>query len=135
MWISPCLEIIFNFVAFKALEKIYASQKIESRNFSSHPQDKTQNFIIYVWMGSLNTLLQTLKETTPVDTRRRFNVYKTSIRRKRRLIDVETKSCIYWDSNHNWSWISDITPFSTGNCKIHKKTFEKTPLREKCPNT
>ena len=28
-----------------------------------------------------------------VDTRRRFNVYKTSIRR---LIDVETTSCVYW---------------------------------------
>ena len=33
----------------------------------------------------------------PVDTRRRFNVYKTSIRRRRRLIDVEMTSCVYWD--------------------------------------
>ena len=31
--------------------------------------------------------------SVPVNTRRRFNVYKTS----RRLIDVETTSCIYWD--------------------------------------
>ena len=30
----------------------------------------------------------------PVDTQRRFNVYKTSYRR---LIDVETKSCVYRD--------------------------------------
>ena len=29
----------------------------------------------------------------PVDTRRRFNVYTTSIRRR---IDVETTSCVYW---------------------------------------
>ena len=29
----------------------------------------------------------------PVDTRRRFNVYKTSYRR---LIDAETTSCVYW---------------------------------------
>ena len=28
------------------------------------------------------------KETVPVDTPRRFNVYKTSIRRRRRRIDV-----------------------------------------------
>ena len=32
----------------------------------------------------------------PIDTRRRFNVYKTSIRRRRRLIDVEMTSCVYW---------------------------------------
>ena len=30
----------------------------------------------------------------PVDTRSRFNVYKTLYKR---LIDVETKSCVYWD--------------------------------------
>ena len=29
----------------------------------------------------------------PVDTRSRFNVYKTSIRRR---IDIETTSCVYW---------------------------------------
>ena len=31
----------------------------------------------------------------PVDTQRRFNVYKTTS--YRRLIDVETTSCVYWD--------------------------------------
>ena len=31
-----------------------------------------------------------------VDTRRRFNVYKKSYRR---LIDVETTSCAYWEYN------------------------------------
>ena len=31
-----------------------------------------------------------------VDTWRRVNVYKTSIRRQRRLIDVETTSFVYW---------------------------------------
>ena len=35
--------------------------------------------------------------TTPEDTRRCFKVYKTSIQRRRRLIDVETKSCVYWN--------------------------------------
>ena len=35
-------------------------------------------------------------ENIPVDTGRRFNVYKTSIRRRRRLIEVETTSCVYW---------------------------------------
>ena len=33
----------------------------------------------------------------PVDTRRRFNVYTTSPTADRRLIDVETTSCVYWD--------------------------------------
>ena len=33
----------------------------------------------------------------PVDTRRRFNVYKTSPTLYRRLIDVETMSCVYWE--------------------------------------
>ena len=32
-----------------------------------------------------------------MDTRRRFNVYKTSIWRQRRRIDVETTSSVYWD--------------------------------------
>ena len=32
----------------------------------------------------------------PVDTRHRFNVYKTSLTSHRRLIDVETTSCVYW---------------------------------------
>ena len=40
-------------------------------------------------------LCQTSK--IPVGTRRRFNVYKTSIRRRQRLIDVEKTSCVYWD--------------------------------------
>ena len=38
-----------------------------------------------------------MKKSIPVDTRRRFNVYKTSIRRRRRRIDVETTPCVYWD--------------------------------------
>ena len=33
----------------------------------------------------------------PVDTRCRFNVYTTSPTSYRRLIDVETTSCVYWD--------------------------------------
>ena len=36
----------------------------------------------------------------PVDTRRRFNVYKTSPTSYRRLINVETTSCVYWVRNH-----------------------------------
>ena len=46
----------------------------------------------------------------PVDARRRFNIYKTSIRRRlcridvvktsyRRRIDVETTSCVYWEKS------------------------------------
>ena len=32
----------------------------------------------------------------PVSTRRRFDVYTTSIMLKRRLMDVKTTSCVYW---------------------------------------
>ena len=38
----------------------------------------------------------------PGDTRRRFNVYRTSIRRRRRRIDVETTLCIYWDATNSF---------------------------------
>ena len=38
---------------------------------------------------------------SPVDTRRRFNVYKTSIRR---LIEVETASCAYWEIWFDLIW-------------------------------
>ena len=41
---------------------------------------KTFNFV--------NTDPQCRKKANPVDTRRRFNVYTTSIRRQRRRIDV-----------------------------------------------
>ena len=34
----------------------------------------------------------------PVSTRRRFDVYTTSIRLKRRRMDVKTTSCAYWDA-------------------------------------
>ena len=42
-------------------------------------------------------ILGLTKFAIPVDTQRCFNVYKTSIRRCRRLIDVETTSCVYWN--------------------------------------
>ena len=38
---------------------------------------------------------------SPIDTRRRFNVYKTSIQR---LIDVETTSCAYWEIWFDLIW-------------------------------
>ena len=37
---------------------------------------------------------------SPIDTRRRFNVYKTSPTSYRRLINVESTSCVYWVRNH-----------------------------------
>ena len=43
----------------------------------------------------LNLVVISITAQDPVDTRRRLNVYKTSYRR---LIDVETTSCVYWGS-------------------------------------
>ena len=37
---------------------------------------------------TINSLIDVIKSFTPVDTRRRFNVYKTSMRCRRRRIDV-----------------------------------------------
>ena len=50
---------------------------------------------------------------SPVDTRRRFNVYTTSIRRPdvvRRGIDVETTSCVYWEWSLRFLNIHRKTP-------------------------
>ena len=41
----------------------------------------------------------------PVDTRRRFNVYTTSETSYRRLIDVKTTSCVYWERCIILSWV------------------------------
>ena len=41
----------------------------------------------------------------PVDTRRRFNVYTTSETSYRRLIDVKTTSCVYWERCIILPWV------------------------------
>ena len=49
-----------------------------------------------LWLPvSLIFLLQ--NDSNPVDTRRRFNVNKTSIKRRWRRVDVETSLCVYWE--------------------------------------
>ena len=45
----------------------------------------------------------------PVDTRRRFNVYTTSETSYRRLIDVKTTSCVYWESQLGYEIGQSIT--------------------------
>ena len=39
----------------------------------------------------------TASKSKSVDTRCRFNVYKASATSYKRLIDVETTSCVYWE--------------------------------------
>ena len=62
-----------------------------------------QNSKTYMKQMQCNILLKArynsveLLGQNPIDTRSRFNVYKASIRRLRRLIDVETTSCVYWE--------------------------------------
>ena len=51
------------------------------------------------WFQKLRCVYQTISYSNlfyRVDTRRRFNVYTTSPTSYRRLIDVETTSCVYW---------------------------------------
>ena len=45
-------------------------------------------------LGYINLLWQ--EENFPVSTRRRFDVYTTSITLKRRRMDVKTTLCAYW---------------------------------------
>ena len=56
------------------------------------------------WVTVLNTHLSIDIEyyelIIPVDTRRCFNVYTTSLTSYRRRIDVEMTPCVYWDSQH-----------------------------------
>ena len=47
------------------------------------------------WVSHEKRATYSRHNVDPVDTLRRFNVCKTSRRRRRRLIDVETMSCIY----------------------------------------
>ena len=74
----------------------------------SQSQDEFHDFLTILEMnldGSFNStpFLTTIigdfnaKSNNPVDTRRRFNVYTTSIRRQRCRIDVETTSCVCWE--------------------------------------
>ena len=52
----------------------------------------------------------------PVDTRGRFNVYKTlqDVTDVKRFIDVETKLCVYWVRiAHNMQWLSHLTKYCT----------------------
>ena len=44
--------------------------------------------------AKIQTITTNILPDIPLDTRRRFNVYTTSIRRR---IDVEMTSCVYWD--------------------------------------
>ena len=49
--------------------------------------------LLYIFFASSNNTLSFFA----VDTRRPFNVYKTTIRRRRHLIDAQTTLCVYWN--------------------------------------
>ena len=49
--------------------------------------------IVILLLSSLS--MRDVFSSSPVDIRRRFNVYKSSTS-YRRLIDIETTSCVYW---------------------------------------
>ena len=51
-------------------------------------------YTILKWVKHFERFSLDYLPSIPVEKRRRFNVYKTSYRR---LIDVETTSCVYWD--------------------------------------
>ena len=47
--------------------------------------------------GGCSSMYKIKRFRCPVSTRRRFDVYKTSITLKRRRMDVKTTLCAYWD--------------------------------------
>ena len=51
---------------------------------------KFQNFVIFSFQVTINIYHHDI----PADTRRRFNVYKTSIRRRRRVCLLGYKLCV-----------------------------------------
>ena len=55
---------------------------------------KTSSHLFHFFVLPVYQQLKRQPWPSPVDTRRRFNVYTTSYRR---LIDVETTSCVYWE--------------------------------------
>ena len=61
---------------------------------------------------SMEGQLIELRLNFPLDTRRHFNVYKTSLPRRRRRLDVlgaVERRCVYWFTNFcNWIKIEDI---------------------------
>ena len=77
-----------------SIEKTTFERKRNSNQFTSlNPHSLFLRQFWFLVLKKIRKLLYVI----PVDTRRRFNVYKTSIRRRRRRIDVETTSCVYWD--------------------------------------
>ena len=72
---------------------------------------------------------QFLLPTNPVDTRRRFNVYKTLPTSHRRLTDVETTSCVYWEKGslrNIGSWVNFqgfMVCIQSSNCKTLKNRY------------
>ena len=74
-------------------------QDVLARYLACH--GKTSARCLFADWGNSSYLVSILQlKDNPVDTRRRFNVYKTSIRRRRRRTDVETTSCVYWEMRH-----------------------------------
>ena len=73
-----------NLLVLKVLHKIW----------DSHKNDGEHLFDIFA---------QLVSQRNPVDTRRRFNVDKTSCDIARRRIDVETTSYVYWEVSISWA--------------------------------
>ena len=94
---------LFRLILF--VTAIYLSHYWPMRVFARDPRGNAR----FLWF----------QKSIAVDTRR-FNVCKTSIRRRWRLIDVETTSCIYWDGRllfieNNTFFLTLVTwnPFNT----------------------
>ena len=71
------------------------------RHFHTPPVTSSTDTVEWRLPARINSRHDRLKTepkqaTCPVNIQRRFNVYKTSVTLYRRLIDVETTSCVYW---------------------------------------
>ena len=115
------IEMQYLFIAQnKISEQPYKSQCIENnkilqleglqhRYLLNHDSHVSQKSLIVADVQKMSWSVLILNHrgwsAIAVDTRRRFNFYKTSLQHRRRcinvIIDVETRSCVYCDESGN----------------------------------
>ena len=91
--------VLFVFAEFLCISYIMisgVSKWLSVWSFFSFPYNWTQFFTALKSLTLCSNFHYNLLDSFPVDTRRRFNVYKTLSTSYRRLIDFETTLCVYW---------------------------------------
>ena len=82
---------------------------------------------------NVGAIFMNLSKAFPVDTRRRFNVYTTSLTSYKRRIDVETTSCVYWvDTLNHKGLLVKLTFYGVSKKAIKKNNIVKKAVAQRC---